>query len=160
VAEVAEAPIDAGEELALLARGGARRERLLAVVLHRARGVRARLPLEVRHVLAALRQDAGALVAGDLGLRVDRRGARRVFVYALGTGADEPVADPRALRVDVAARELALVVGPAGEARADVVDERVALLHLRVELCGVALQDAEAAAARGEVVRGGELVVG
>ena len=49
-------------------------------------------------------------------------------------------------------------VGAAGLAGADVVDERVALLDAGVDLRRVALEDAEAAAARGEVVAGRELV--
>src|SRR6185436_2458870 len=129
--EVAEPLVDAGEELALLAAGGAGEQRRLALLLHRVRGGRLAGPaLEGGHVAAALVEDAGARAARGLG--VGR--AERSLDRGLGAGADEAVADALAVRVPGAGGELAGVVGPAGGAVADEVDEGVALLDLGVEL--------------------------
>src|SRR5262249_46138118 len=123
------------EELALLAAGGARRQRLLALAPNRLRRAGAGVPLEGGHIGPAGPEHARAGRAAVAAAR-----ARRVLVHAFRAGAHVPVADGRAIGVLLAGAELPLVVGAAREARADVVDERVALLDLGVELRRVALE--------------------
>src|SRR5690606_4900313 len=113
------------------------------------------------YVVAALLEDAAALIGRALALGLAREERRRAVLRDVtGTRAHE-------------GRIGAVGVGPAGleafgrpvrrvpAARppgAHVVDERVALLDLRVELRRVALEDAEARPTAGEVVARRELV--